>query len=113
MRRALGEFVIAGELTTNLEFHRWIDDASDVLSQATSTPILSTRNIIRTSWRQSDDEVPELAAILAAAMAAQRRTPITATARGAHAVPTAKSRFGMADARPARHAAALGSAESH
>ncbi|MGH7915103.1 MAG: acetyl-CoA carboxylase biotin carboxylase subunit, partial [Candidatus Binataceae bacterium] len=24
MRRALGEFVIAGELTTNLEFHRWL-----------------------------------------------------------------------------------------
>ena len=24
MRRALGEFVIAGELTTNLDFHRWL-----------------------------------------------------------------------------------------
>ena len=24
MRRALGEFVIAGELTTNLDFHRWM-----------------------------------------------------------------------------------------
>ncbi len=69
MRRALAEFQIAGELTTNLDFHRWIMNQPRFLAGDFDT------NFINQEWHPEATaavEDPErLAAIVLAAHAAQ------------------------------------------
>ena len=70
MRRALSEFTIVGELTTNLEFHRWITRHPRFLAGDFDT------NFIAQEYRPANgNNAPDLArtaAILAAAFSAQR-----------------------------------------
>jgi acetyl-CoA carboxylase biotin carboxylase subunit len=70
MRRALSEFTISGELTTNLSFHRWIVEQPRFLAGDFDT------NFINEEYRpealvRGEDQV-RLAAILAAAATAHR-----------------------------------------
>jgi acetyl/propionyl-CoA carboxylase alpha subunit len=70
MRRALSEFTITGELSTNLDFHRWITRHPRFLAGDFDT------NFIKQEYRpetaaQAEDPA-RLAAILAAAFVAQR-----------------------------------------
>ena len=69
MRRALGEFVIAGELTTNLEFHRWIVTHPRFLEGDFDTNFINEEYHPESKRRRA--ERCGLAAILAAAIAAQ------------------------------------------
>jgi acetyl-CoA carboxylase biotin carboxylase subunit len=78
MRRALSEFTITGELSTNLDFHRWITRHPRFLAGDFDT------NFIKQEYRpetaaQAEDPA-RLAAILAAAFVAQRDGNHTATA---------------------------------
>ncbi len=70
MRRALAEFRIAGELTTNLDFHRWLMNHPRFIAGDFDT------NFIAQEWRpavRAASEDPErLAAMLLAAHAAQQ-----------------------------------------
>jgi acetyl/propionyl-CoA carboxylase alpha subunit len=70
MRRALGEFVISGELRTNLGFHRWIIAHPKFLKGDFDT------NFIEHEYRPHENGVAprgaELAAIFLAAVAAQK-----------------------------------------
>jgi acetyl/propionyl-CoA carboxylase alpha subunit len=70
MRRALSECTIAGELTTNLAFHRWVVEQPRFLAGDFDT------NFINEEYRpdalaRGEDPV-RLAALLAAAVTAQR-----------------------------------------
>ena len=69
MRRALAEFQIAGELTTNLDFHRWIMTHPRFLAGDFDT------NFINQEWHPAaaaaTEDPDRLAAILLAAHAAQ------------------------------------------
>jgi acetyl/propionyl-CoA carboxylase alpha subunit len=100
MRRALGEFVIAGELTTNLDFHRWLMNHPVFLSGDYDTNFIEQeyhpRSLAAADGKLSkpDDDPEFAAAMLAAAAAAQNlgngRAPEAAgagrsTARGASA----------------------------
>ncbi|MGH7931783.1 MAG: acetyl-CoA carboxylase biotin carboxylase subunit [Candidatus Binataceae bacterium] len=70
MRRALGEFLIAGELTTNLEFHRWIMNHPRFIAGDFDTNFINQEYHPEAAAPASDDT--RLAAILAAAFMAQR-----------------------------------------
>jgi acetyl-CoA carboxylase biotin carboxylase subunit len=69
MRRALAEFQIAGELTTNLDFHRWIMTHPRFLAGDFDT------NFINQEWHPEAAPVTEdldrIAAMVLAAHAAQ------------------------------------------
>jgi len=77
MRRALGEFVIAGELTTNLDFHRWLMNHPVFLSGDYDTNFIEQeyhpRSLAAADGKLSkpDDDPEFAAAMLAAAAAAQ------------------------------------------
>jgi acetyl-CoA carboxylase biotin carboxylase subunit len=70
MRRALGEFVISGELRTNLDFHRWIMTHPRFLKGDFDT------NFIKEEYHPNQNGAApsgaELAAIFLAAIAAQK-----------------------------------------
>jgi len=70
MRRALGEFVISGELRTNLDFHRWIMTHPKFLKGDFDT------NFINQEYHPNENGAAprgaELAAIFLAAIAAQK-----------------------------------------
>jgi acetyl/propionyl-CoA carboxylase alpha subunit len=72
MRRALGEFVISGELRTNLDFHRWIMTHPKFLKGDFDT------NFINHEYHPNENGAAprgaELAAIFLAAIAAQKNT---------------------------------------
>jgi acetyl-CoA carboxylase biotin carboxylase subunit len=76
MRRALGEFVISGELRTNLDFHRWIMTHPRFIKGDFDT------NFINQEFRPGGSSTSngtgphgaELAAIFLAAIAAQKNT---------------------------------------
>ena len=72
MRRALGEFVISGELRTNLDFHRWIITHPKFLKGDFDT------NFINHEYHPNQNGAAphgaELAAIFLAAIAAQKNT---------------------------------------
>jgi acetyl/propionyl-CoA carboxylase alpha subunit len=70
MRRALAEFAIAGELTTNLEFHRWIVEQPGFLAGDFDTNFINQEYHPEKLVRGEDPA--RLAAILAAAVTAQR-----------------------------------------
>jgi len=69
MRRALAEFQIAGELTTNLDFHRWIMKHPRFLAGDFDT------NFINQEWHPeaapASEDLDRLAAMVLAAHAAQ------------------------------------------
>jgi len=69
MRRALGEFVISGELRTNLEFHRWIISHPRFLAGDFDTHFIEQE--YHPGAAEAGDDA-ELAAIFLAAVAAQR-----------------------------------------
>jgi len=80
MRRALSECTIAGELTTNLAFHRWVMEQPRFLAGDFDT------NFINEEYRpealtRGEDPV-RLAALLAAAVTAHRSQNHTATTPG-------------------------------
>jgi len=70
MRRALSECTIAGELTTNLAFHRWVVEQPRFLAGDFDTNFINEEYRPETLAR-GDDPV-RLAALLAAAVTAQR-----------------------------------------
>jgi acetyl-CoA carboxylase, biotin carboxylase subunit len=91
MRRALGEFVIAGELTTNLDFHRWLMNHPVFLSGDYDTNFIEQeyhpKSIAGADGRPEDDK-EFTAAMLAVAAAAQnlgngRASEVTGSGRGA------------------------------
>ena len=69
MRRALAEFQIAGELTTNLDFHRWIMTHPRFIAGDFDT------NFINQEWHPeaapANEDVERVAAIVLAAHASQ------------------------------------------
>jgi acetyl-CoA carboxylase, biotin carboxylase subunit len=69
MRRALGEFVISGELRTNLEFHRWIVTHPKFLKGEFDTNFI--KDEYHPNQNGSAPRGAELAAIFLAAIAAQ------------------------------------------
>ncbi len=87
MRRALSEFTIAGELSTNLDFHRWLTTHPRFLAGDFDT------NFIAQEYRPATAAQPEdparLAAILAAAFVAQRDGNNTTTAAASGQRPAA------------------------
>jgi acetyl-CoA carboxylase biotin carboxylase subunit len=70
MRRALGEFMIGGALTTNLEFHRWIMNHPKFIAGDFDTHFIE-REYAPEVLAHGDDPA-RMAAVLVAAMAAQR-----------------------------------------
>ena len=75
MRRALGEFVIAGELTTNLDFHRWLMNHPVFLSGDYDTNFIEQeyhpRALAADGKSGGRDDAEFTAAMLAVAAAAQ------------------------------------------
>ena len=70
MRRALGEFVVAGTLTTNLEFHRWIVEHPRFIAGDFDTNFINQEYRPETAAQGGDET--HLAAVLAAAVMAYR-----------------------------------------
>ncbi|HLW71675.1 MAG TPA: acetyl-CoA carboxylase biotin carboxylase subunit [Candidatus Binataceae bacterium] len=70
MRRALGEFRIAGELSTNLDFHQWITAHPRFIAGDFDTNFIAQEYRPQTDAK-TDDPV-RVSAIIAAAFAAQR-----------------------------------------
>src|SRR5208282_1048456 len=70
MRRALSEFVISGELTTNLSFHRWIVTHPQFLAGNFDTGFIGREYHPGTAGADPDDA--RTAAMLLAAVAMQR-----------------------------------------
>jgi acetyl/propionyl-CoA carboxylase alpha subunit len=69
MRRALNEFRIAGELTTNLGFHRWIVDNPRFIAGDFDTNFINAE--FNPSVLAASDDETRVAAVLAAAISAQ------------------------------------------
>ena len=84
MRRALAECTIAGELTTNLAFHRWIVEQPRFLAGDFDTNFINEE--YRPETRAHGEDPVRLAALLAAAVTAQRSQNHTAAAPGTTAV---------------------------
>jgi len=78
MRRALSEFTITGELSTNLDFHRWITNQPRFLAGDFDTNFIAQEYRPETAAKTQDPA--RLAAILAAAFIAQQDGNHTATA---------------------------------
>ena len=78
MRRALSEFTITGELSTNLDFHRWITNQPRFLAGDFDTNFIAQEYRPETAAKTQDPA--RLAAILAAAFVAQQDGNHTATA---------------------------------
>jgi acetyl/propionyl-CoA carboxylase alpha subunit len=70
MRRALGECTIAGELTTNLDFHRWLLNHPRFLAGDFDTGFIAQE--YRPDPPTADHDAARSAAILAAAVMAIR-----------------------------------------
>ncbi len=70
MRRALGEFVIAGDLRTNLSFHRWLMNHPDFLAGNFDTGFIARE--FRPSAAEPDGDQARIAAMVLAAIATQR-----------------------------------------
>jgi propionyl-CoA carboxylase alpha chain len=70
MGRALSEFRIAGELTTNLAFHRWIVTNPRFIAGDFDTSFINAE--FSPAVLLAGDDETRVAAILAAAVAAQR-----------------------------------------
>jgi acetyl-CoA carboxylase, biotin carboxylase subunit len=82
MRRALGEFLIAGDLTTNIEFHKWVLRHPRFIAGDFDTKFIDQEFRPANLSRPSDGA--RIAAMLAAAAAMQRA--------GNHAAPSADGR---------------------
>ena len=89
MRRALDEFTISGELTTNLDFHRWIMRHPRFLNGDFDTGFISQEYRGQSSEQTHDSA--RLAAILAAAFIASRDTDHAAAAAPSPMPPTSVS----------------------
>jgi acetyl-CoA carboxylase biotin carboxylase subunit len=72
MRRALGEFLIAGDLRTNLDFHRWVMTHPRFLKGEFDTYFIDHE--YRPNENGAAPRGAELAAIFLAAIAAQTNT---------------------------------------
>jgi acetyl-CoA carboxylase biotin carboxylase subunit len=70
MRRALSEYVISGELTTNLAFHRWIIEHPRFLAGDFDTGFVNHE--YKPGAQQAGEDHAHTAAMLLAAIAAQR-----------------------------------------
>jgi acetyl/propionyl-CoA carboxylase alpha subunit len=93
MRRALGEFVISGDLRTNLDFHRWIMTHPRFLKGDFDT------NFINQEYHPNENGAAprgaELAAIFLAAIAAQQNANHSNGAGAQPAVAPAASAWRM------------------
>ena len=94
MRRALGEFVISGELRTNLDFHRWIITHPRFLKGDFDTHFIDAE-YHPNDGAHAGPAGDELAAILIAAIAANRQV---VHANGAGAQPAAAARGAQSSA---------------
>jgi acetyl-CoA carboxylase biotin carboxylase subunit len=72
MRRALSEFVIAGDLTTNLDFHRWIIRHPKFIAGDFDTGFIGQE--FKPAAHPADTDMARLAAMLAVAAAVQRNS---------------------------------------
>jgi acetyl-CoA carboxylase, biotin carboxylase subunit len=77
MSRALKEFIIAGELTTNLEFHRWIMSHPKFMAGDFDTSFIGQE--YHPEAMANGTEATRIAAILSAAVAVRRDGANTAT----------------------------------
>src|SRR5579863_9893390 len=84
MRRALAECTIAGDLTTNLAFHRWVVEQPRFLAGDFDTNFISEE--YRPAARAPGEDPVRLAALLAAAVTAQRSQNHAAAAPGTNSV---------------------------
>jgi acetyl/propionyl-CoA carboxylase alpha subunit len=94
MRRALAECTIAGELTTNLEFHRWIVEQPGFLAGDFDTNYINQEYHPEKLMRGEDPT--RLAAILAAAVTAQHNQNHTVAAPSTSATARAGANGGSA-----------------
>jgi acetyl/propionyl-CoA carboxylase alpha subunit len=94
MRRALAECTIAGELTTNLEFHRWIVEQPGFLAGDFDTNYINQEYHPEKLMRGEDPT--RLAAILAAAVTALHNQNHTVAAPSASATARAGANSGSA-----------------
>lgn len=94
MRRALAECTIAGELTTNLEFHRWIVEQPGFLAGDFDTNYINQEYHPEKLLRGEDPS--RLAAILAAAVTAQRSQNHAAASPPASGIASASANGGSA-----------------
>jgi acetyl/propionyl-CoA carboxylase alpha subunit len=97
MRRALGEFVISGELRTNLDFHRWIITHPKFLKGEFDTHFID-HEYHPSSSANSNGAAPdgaELAAVFLAAIAAQNNTNHTNSVAAQPAAPSQGSPWRM------------------
>jgi acetyl/propionyl-CoA carboxylase alpha subunit len=94
MRRALAECTITGELTTNLEFHRWIVEQPGFLAGDFDTNYINQEYHPEKLMRGEDPT--RLAAILAAAVTALHNQNHTVAAPSASATARAGANGGSA-----------------
>jgi acetyl/propionyl-CoA carboxylase alpha subunit len=99
MRRALNEFRIAGELTTNLAFHCWIVDNPRFIAGDFNTNFINSE--FNPNMLAASDDETRVAAMLAVAVAAQgnhNHGPVTAeSANPAIALPSPWRMLGRLD----------------
>ncbi len=103
MRRALSEFVIAGELTTNLEFHRWLMNHPRFLAGDFDTNFIAQEYHPGAAAEGVDHA--RTAAMFLAAIAAQRAANHSNGQAPARAAQPA--RIGVAQSGPLRLASAI------
>jgi acetyl-CoA carboxylase biotin carboxylase subunit len=82
MRRALSEYLVSGTLTTNLSFHRWLMDNARFVRGEYDTRFINEE--YQPAAESAGDDLPQLAAILAAAFAAARNNHRPAAAAPAN-----------------------------
>jgi acetyl/propionyl-CoA carboxylase alpha subunit len=82
MRRALSEYLVSGTLTTNLSFHRWLMDNARFVRGEYDTHFFNEE--YQPAAESAGDDLPQLAAILAAAFAAARNNHRPAAAAPAN-----------------------------
>ena len=99
MRRALSEFRIAGELTTNLAFHRWIVKNPRFIAGDFDTNFINAE--FNPNVLVAGDDETQVAAMLAAAIAAQPHNnnhgPAAASTLPAMAIPSPWRMLGRLD----------------
>ena len=82
MRRALAEFIIAGDLTTNLDFHRWLMNHPRFVAGDFDTGFIGQE--FRPDAQPAAADNVRLAAIFAAAAVAQQSTNHRGAGRRPH-----------------------------
>jgi acetyl-CoA carboxylase biotin carboxylase subunit len=94
MRRALSEYLVAGTLTTNLDFHRWLMDHPRWIRGEYDTRFINEE--FHPGASAADEDPARLAGLLAAAVAASRNNHHPLVAAPADANATRRSAWKIA-----------------